>query len=150
MSIFHNVLNNKTKTYSKWLNEPIICLSDNTFTIPDNYQYELLEVTEKYIARPDLLSSMIYGSTDYTDVICKINGISNPFELNAGMILIIPTPDAVSQFSHQPNSNDLDRNLNENIEKPKAKNKNTTRKANEAITSDSRFKIDKTNNVIVY
>lgn len=47
-------------------------------------------VNEYYVARPDLISLAVYGSDMYGDLICKYNGISNPFELNEGMILFIP------------------------------------------------------------
>ena len=77
--ILHTVLNNKKNIYSEWLQDNIVNLTDQTFTIPSSYQYEILEVTEKYIARPDLLSKDIYGDALYSDLICKLNGISNPF-----------------------------------------------------------------------
>jgi hypothetical protein len=51
----------------------------NTFTI-----------TKEYIARPDLVSYAVYGSDRFGDLICKVNGISNPFELNEGMIIFAP------------------------------------------------------------
>ena len=50
-----------------------------------------IEVIEDYVARPDLISLAVYGTDKYADIICKINGISNPFELNTGMILLIPS-----------------------------------------------------------
>jgi len=49
-----------------------------------------IKVTEEYIARPDLISLAAYGVDDYGDMICKANGISNPFEVNEGMLLFIP------------------------------------------------------------
>lgn len=47
-------------------------------------------VNEYYVARPDLISLAVYGNDEFGDMICKYNGVSNPFELNEGMILIIP------------------------------------------------------------
>lgn len=149
MSLFHGILNNKNTIYSKHLNESLLCLSDVTFVIPDTYQYDYLEVSEKYIARPDLISLMAYGSTEYTDVICKLNGISNPFELNKGMVLIMPTPDCVMQFIVKPSAVDADTNITSTAPKT-AKKKNEPRKANEAILTDNRFKIDKSRNIVVY
>ena len=49
-----------------------------------------VQVEKYYIARPDLISLAVYGDDKYGDIICKINGISNPFELNEGMILYTP------------------------------------------------------------
>ena len=47
-------------------------------------------VNEYYVARPDLISLAMYGNDMYGDMICKFNGISNPFDLNEGMILMLP------------------------------------------------------------
>lgn len=147
MSIFHTVLNNKKTIQSDWLGEKIVNLNDPTFVIPKKYNYEILEVSEKYIARPDLLSKDIYGDYLYSDLICKLNGISNPFELNEGMVLVIPSPDNIMSFMKTPTIAECDETNNV---KPVAKNKNEKRKPNEAIIGDSRFKIDRERGIIIY
>lgn len=53
--------------------------------------YSAMIVTKYYIARPDLISLALYGTDKYGDIICKVNGISNPFELNEGDIIMYPT-----------------------------------------------------------
>lgn len=148
--IFHTVLNNKKKIHSDWLQEEVINLGDTTFVIPANYQYEILEVTEKYIARPDILSKDIYGDVLYGDLLCKLNGISNPFELNAGMLLIIPSPDNIMDFMYNPSVDECDTNIDVSISKPVAKQKTDKRKANESVVGDSRFKIDASRGIIIY
>ena len=149
--IFHTVLNNKKQIYSDWLQDYVINLGDMSFIIPESYQYEILEVTEKYIARPDLLSYDIYGDTMYSDLLCKLNGISNPFELNKGMLFIVPSPDCIMDFMYKPTVEDTDTNFDDYISnKPISKKKNEKRKANESIIGDSRFKIDKTRGVVIY
>ena len=40
--------------------------------------------------RPDLASYAAYGVSDYFDVICKFNGISNPFALDRDTYMLIP------------------------------------------------------------
>jgi hypothetical protein len=55
-------------------------------------------VTPPYVARPDLVSLAVYGSDRYADILCKTNGVSNPFELNAGMILWCPQPDELVNY----------------------------------------------------
>lgn len=147
MSIFHTVLNNKKEITSDWLGEKIINLNDASFIIPKRYEYEILEITNKYIARPDLLSFDIYGDTIYSDLLCKLNGISNPFELNEGMILVIPSPDCIMNFMYTPDVEDCDELIDN---KPIAKQKHEKRKANEAVIGDVRFKIDKTKGIIIY
>jgi hypothetical protein len=150
--ILHTVLNNKKEIYSDWLQDVIVNLNDPTFKIPATYNYEILEVTEKYIARPDLLSLDIYGDTLYSDLLCKINGISNPFELNVGMILVIPSPDNIMDFMKTPSISECDTTISDNNNSvvPIAKQKSAKRKANESVVGDSRFKIDKTKGIVIY
>ena len=149
--IFHTVLNNKKRIKSHWLQEDIINLGDPSFVIPDSYQYEILEVTDKYVARPDLLSFDIYGDVLFSDLLCKLNGISNPFELNKGTLMIIPSPDCIMEFMHEPDVNEIDVDADSNDNhKPISKQKNEKRKANESVLGDSRFKIDKSRGIILY
>ena len=56
----------------------------------ETYMINPIYVSEHYVARPDLISLAIYGTDEYGDLICKYNGISNPFELNEGMIISCP------------------------------------------------------------
>jgi hypothetical protein len=140
-------LNNKKTIESSWLSDTIYNLSEQTFTIPKMYSYEVIEVDEKYIARPDLLSYDIYGDTLYTDILCKLNGISNPFELNKGMLLIIPSPENILDFSREDLSKD---DINKDINKPITKTKKEKRKANEAVVGDKRFKIDSNRGIVIY
>lgn len=146
----YSVLNRKTEIASDYLGEQIYNMLDFTFAIPQSYSYNIFNVTEEYIARPDLVSYDAYGDAMYADIICKLNGISNPFELNEGMKLIIPTPDSVYQFALEPSIKDRDANWGPNSGKQTAKAKTAKRQANEAIMGDTRFKIDKTRGVIIY
>lgn len=148
--IKHTVLNNKKEIRSEWLQDNIINLNDSTFRIPEKYDYEILEVTERYIARPDILSKDIYGDSLYSDLLCKLNGISNPFELNQGMLLIIPSPDCIMEFMKSPDIEELDSTFEGKLNKPISKPKNTKRKANESIIGDTRFKIDKSKGIVIY
>lgn len=147
------VLYNKSKIKSEFLEEDIWNLLDNTFTIPKLTDYMFYEVNEeKYIGRPDLISLDAYGSTAYTDVICKVNGISNPFELNIGMILIIPGANEVNLLPRSAPVNELETNFDkEGMDIiMRQKRKSDVRKTNEAIIGDTRFKIDKNNGIVIY
>lgn len=148
--IFHTVLNNKQIIHSDWLNDDVVNLNDPTFVIPASYQYEIIELSEKYIARPDLLSLDIYGDTLYSDILCKLNGISNPFELNKGMLLVIPSPDSIMDFMKVPTAQELDSSFDNDTSKPLLKTRKSKRKANEAVVGDTRFKIDKTRGIVIY
>lgn len=149
--IDYSVLNLKTEITSEYLGEAIYNMLDYTFTIPNDYSYNIFDVTKDYIARPDLISYDAYGDAMYADVICKLNGISNPFELNEGMKIIVPTPDDISRFIIEPSIKDKDSNWGPNGGmSDSTKTKKSKRQANEAIMGDTRFKIDKANGVIIY
>jgi hypothetical protein len=135
---------------SDYLEEEIHNLMDYTFEIPKSYTYNVFEVTEEYVARPDLISYDAYGDDMFADVICKLNGISNPFELNIGMNLIIPSPTDIMNFTLRPSDKDKDENWFNMGANKSIKTKNSKRQANEAIVGDVRFKIDKASKIIIY
>ena len=144
----YSVLNFKNTIHSDFLNEKVYDLLNKTFEIPQHYNFNIFEVTKEYIARPDLISYDAYGDTMFGDVICKLNGISNPFELNEGMKLIIPSPEHIMDFAKKPNIEEFD--TYGEFDAPIAKRKNSKREANEAIIGDSRFKIDSAAGIIIY
>ena len=89
----------------------------------------------------------------YSDIICKINGVSNPFELNVGMILIIPDINSIGNFIRTPSLSEKESGAfdkSDSFDKPIAKQKNQKRKANEAVVGDSRFKIDPVAGIVIY
>lgn len=147
----YSVLNYKTEIKSDYLGEKIYNFLDYTFEIPKSYTYNIFEVTKEYIARPDLISLDAYGDDMFADIICKLNGISNPFELNEGMKLIVPAPEDILNFAIKPSIKDLDENwgMGNQLLKP-VKTKTSKRQANDAVLGDSRFKIDTVNGVIIY
>jgi hypothetical protein len=146
--LFHTVLNNKEIIHSDWLDTDVKNLGDSTFYIPKSYQYEVIEVEERYVARPDLISNDVYGDTLYTDLLCKLNGISNPFELNKGMLLIIPSVECIMDFMKVVEQSESEKFIDG--DKPIVKKKNEKRKANEAVIGDRRFKIDKNRGIVIY
>lgn len=141
------VIENKpNKQYSE--TESMIDLSRMTFTIPEKFEYSLIEVTGDFVARPDIISHSLYGDTNYSDLICKLNGISNPFELNEGMTLMVPTPEYLQDFFITDTY--IEPNETEDNQTPKPKRKNEKRKANDAVIGDTRYKIDSDRKVIIY
>ena len=84
---------NKSVIKSKALNdESIVNLLDKTFFIPNKFNYNVIEVPKECVARMDLIAKQIYGNSAFSDLLCKLNGISNPFELNEDDIIFIPKP----------------------------------------------------------
>lgn len=47
-------------------------------------------VTEEFEGRPAYLSKVVMGDESHLDLLCSINGISNPMTIQAGMILLVP------------------------------------------------------------
>lgn len=114
-----------------------------------------LEVNEYYIARPDLISLAVYGDDQYADIICKLNGISNPFELNEGQILFIPSTSILTSIINKPNLIETkrveikDQIANSNkIGDQKAKNERRT--PGQQIVGDKNYIIDKSLGMVFY
>lgn len=152
----YNVLNSKPTISLKGINggEDIWNLLSATYKIPKEFEYQLVHVTRKYIARPDLVSKDVYGVPDHADILCKINGISNPFELNEEMYLIVPEIQCLSFFYNTDDFigtlTDDDTSLSSTDVKNLQKKKNEPRKANEQIVGDANFRIDRNNKVVIY
>ena len=146
----YSTLNFKTPIHSDYLGEDLYNMLDYTFEIPNEYSYNVFNVTHEYIARPDLISYDAYGDTMFADIICKLNGISNPFELNEGMKLIVPSPDYIKAFIVEPSIKDKDDNWGPDSQKNKPIAKSSKMLANIAIVGDTRFIIDKSNGIIIY
>lgn len=144
----YTTLNFKNTIKSDYLQEEIYNLLDLTFLIPSRYNYNIFTVTKDYIARPDLISYDAYGDETFADIICKVNGISNPFELNEGMKLIIPSPENILDFTRRVQKypgEDLYNSTNDSAVtsmQNNVKTKRSKRQANEAVVGDKRFKID--------
>ena len=143
------VLYNKTRVHSDFLEDDIWNLLDKTYELPKKFDFNTYIVNEeKYIGRPDLISLDAYGDPIFADVLCKLNGISNPFELNMGMTLIIPAPGDVFNFAQKAPQDELEGKTNEEVPVPKKKNQK--RQANQAIVGDKRFKIDAAKGIVIY
>jgi hypothetical protein len=152
----YTTLNFKNTIKSDYLQEEIYNLLDLTFLIPSRYNYNIFTVTKDYIARPDLISYDAYGDETFADIICKVNGISNPFELNEGMKLIIPSPENILDFTRRVQKypgEDLYNSTNDSAVtsmQNNVKTKRSKRQANEAVVGDKRFKIDAATGIIIY
>ena len=83
-------------------------------------------------------------------MLCKLNGISNPFELNENTKLIIPDFSDITKFFYFEDYTEKDPDTNSLTSKPVAKGKKEKRKPNEAVVGEKRYKIDKNKRVIIY
>lgn len=61
----------------------------------NNYtSFSAFRISSDYVMRPDLISQAVYNNTLYTEYILKYNGISNPFAIQEGDVILIPTLDS--------------------------------------------------------
>ena len=115
------ILENKPKYKFKDIDETGMDLLHKTIDLSKPCHGDYLLVNEYYIARPDLISLAKYGDDQFGDIICKVNGISNPFELNEGMILFIPSANALNNILNHSDVNTvtktIDNDEDENINK---------------------------------
>lgn len=55
-------------------------------------------INEYEVMRPDLVSEKLYANQEYWDVLLKFNGISNPFSLDIGEILLAPSTNTLDKL----------------------------------------------------
>lgn len=119
--------------------------------------FDTCTVTEYYVGRPDLISFAFYGTDVYGDVICKANGISNPFEINEGDFLIIPSlyraqeyvTDMIQAEESKLIGSDKDDITYDKLDMYK-KLRNESRAPNELTVGQTNYIIDRTNKIIFY
>lgn len=122
--------------------------------VTDNY----VTVSKEYVARPDLISLAAYGDDRFADVICKYNGISNPFEINIDDIILIPPLGALdTMFTATGKTSEL---IDEDIYSEKntlfskehefQKTKTEKRTPANSVIGEKNFVIDKSMGVVFY
>lgn len=128
-----------TKTWDSWTGEPYI---------------NPIVVNEYYVARPDLISLAVYGNDEYGDMICKFNGIANPFELNEGMVIFIPPIDWANRGTEFRETSSCDLIMPDETIQKKDKLKKLRTDARSSSTSTvgdpPPFVIDKTLGLVFY
>ena len=75
-----------------------VVIRDLTQTMFDfkynNYvNFSVYKIPSGYEMRPDLISQSVYNNTIYAEFILKYNGISNPFSIDEGDMVLIPSLD---------------------------------------------------------
>lgn len=154
------MLNYKIINYKPELeynNEKFSDLMSNTFIYSEMINGCPIIINEHYVGRPDLISLVMYGDDKYADVICKINGISNPFELNENDVLFIPSLDYIincykgdakpSELIDNPSTNKIEK---KDVSTAYQKRKNETRSPNQQTVGESNYVIDKSLGIVFY
>lgn len=139
--------NNKNVTNKTAVNENIKNLSDLTFVIPQFFNFSVVEVLPDWEARPDLVAISKYGDDMFTELICRLNGISNPFELNAGDRLVCPDLSEIHKFFVKDNVDYEDNIKTFSTVKQKY---DKDRKPSDVTVGDSRYKVDKDRKIVIY
>ena len=100
----------------------------------------------------------MYGTDEYADIICKVNGLQNPFELNEDMQLFIPNRERIRDFIKKNNVNaskmiDPDDFNTDNISHSDRGNKkllNEKRSPAEATVNDFNYILNRDLGVVFY
>ncbi|CAB4159529.1 hypothetical protein UFOVP699_265 [uncultured Caudovirales phage] len=91
------------KTITNFAGESVVDLVSSTFKFTQRgASAGPTFVDENEVMRPDLLSDKIYGSLDNWEILLKYNGISNPFSLEEGEIIIAPSSNTLNQMVGAP------------------------------------------------
>jgi len=69
--------------------------SSMTFKNIDLSYKRYMVVTQDFQMRPDQLAFQAYSSEEYVGSLMKINGISNPFALEEGDVVVAPTKESI-------------------------------------------------------
>lgn len=150
----YKILDYKSKINKN--NDTYMDLMSDSFNMSSvAFDGQVIIVNKYYVARPDLVSLAIYGTDDYADIICKINGISNPFELNENDILFLPDIEFIRNCCKQSSSKSEIVETEDEILMPKKTNnfqkkKNERRSSNEQLEGEQNYVIDKSLGLVFY
>ena len=123
-------------------------------TVEIEHTMQIVIVNKYYIARPDLISLADYGTDNYGDFICKFNGISNPFELNEGMILYMPARVDIDNILSKSGEGaceliEKDSSIKKKVNVYTKKNTDV-RSPSMAVVGDVNYIIDKSSGLVFY
>ena len=115
---------------------------------------EIVIVNKYYVARPDLVAFAVYGDPAYADFICKFNGISNPFELNEGMVLLLLSKGDINAVYGKSGENasellESDSSIQKKVN-TYTKKKTDARSPSAAVIGDTNYVIDKSLGLVFY
>ena len=90
--MFVNSIDTKPFFVSSLGGEKVRDLTQTMFKLKENnyIKYNVYRVPKDYVMRPDLISKSVYNNSIYAEIILKYNGISNPFSIDEGDIILIP------------------------------------------------------------
>jgi len=91
------------KLFTNLTGESIIDLVSATFKYSKSSNSAGTIIVNEYeVMRPDLISDRVYSKYENWDIILKFNGISNPFSLDFGEVLLAPPFNEISTMISPP------------------------------------------------
>jgi hypothetical protein len=79
------------RSYTNQSGERVVDLASTSFKYDEKgASLGPVFVGETEVMRPDLLSQKVYSVDDLWDAILKYNGVSNPFSIDLGEIMLVP------------------------------------------------------------
>ena len=135
----------RTKSFIKNVNgESIADLMSATYKFDENgIALGNIFVSEFEVMRPDLMSMKVYSEYDNWDVLLKYNGISNPFSLDLGEILLVPSinkirkmivaPTTVPEKGTEPQKKNEQKIMNPKSDKDKRRLESLRTKVSEVV-----------------
>ena len=71
-------------------------------------KYNVYKVPKEFEMRPDLIAGAVYNDSAQAEIILKYNGISNPFSIMEGDIILIPSLDSMKPMIAKPKGSAAD------------------------------------------
>lgn len=94
----------KNKNIDERSREEFFDLSSPSFKYDPNLGIKAVHyVLPDQAGRIDIICDLYFGTSEYIDAICIVNGIFNPFSIEEGDILLIPNLDRPDDLYQKPN-----------------------------------------------
>lgn len=93
------------KFFTNKFGESVVDLVSSTFSFGEaTGPAGPVVISEFENMRPDLVSDRVLGSQEYWEALLKFNGISNPFSIEQGEIILVPGISEISKLIVPPKS----------------------------------------------
>lgn len=153
MALNYNILDYK-RTLKTEDGEEYIDLMSDTYKRKECTGTFLI-VNKHYVARPDLISLAVYGDDKYADLLCKVNGISNPFELGENNTVFIPDVEFLTQYAEgsvdvSEKIKDTKTDLLASVNTGNQKRRDERRTSNEQVIGETNYTIDRSLGIVFY
>lgn len=107
--MFNNSLDNKP-IFTKPDGTEVRDLTVPTYdlTVTGSTTFSAYKVSKEFEMRIDLISGAVYNDSMYAEHILKFNGISNPFSIKEGDVILIPNLNSMQEMAQRTEGVDVD------------------------------------------